>query len=82
MSYEQYWDSYPNEVNAYISAYIKKQKIQLKDTDFTNWLLGNYISTAFNNPKKYPREQKLSKIMRDEETKEERLARVMKSFGL
>ena len=81
MTYEQYWNSYPNEVNAYIKAFEKKRNLELADRDLTNHVLGHYISLAFNSPKKYPKKplmkQQTAKAI---ETKEEKINRIANMF--
>lgn len=47
----------PRIFQKYVTAYEEK----LKEGDWMNWVLGSYISMAFNNPKKYPKQALLSK---------------------
>lgn len=41
--------------------YKYKKENELQEQDFLNHLLGQYITYAFNNPKKYPKKAYLSK---------------------
>lgn len=49
-----FWTLTPKQFNKYIENYTEKENKRLKEIDYFNWLLGKYITFAYNDPKKYP----------------------------
>ena len=70
-----FWQITPNQFKKCVTVYKEKEKNRVIEQDFLNHILGKYISFAFNDPKKYPRKNFLSKDlelvdMTDEEMEE------------
>lgn len=76
MNLDTYWDMTPKVYRKHLEAFSKKQELQARETDFTNFLLGQYIARAVNDPKKYPKkpflhkEEKKEGVMSSEEMNE------------
>jgi hypothetical protein len=57
----EFWQMSPRQIRACSDGYSERQKRQVELADVLNHVLGKYISVAFNNPKKYPKEPILAK---------------------
>ena len=62
LSLDQYWDLTPKQWKKVLDAFSKRERDLVKQTDFSNFLLGKYVAYAFNDPKKYPKKPFLDKI--------------------
>lgn len=49
-----FWSLNVKQFEKYIKVYNKKRKQDVADVDYLNYILGKYISFAFNDPKHYP----------------------------
>ncbi|MCI8309107.1 MAG: hypothetical protein HFJ45_02625 [Clostridia bacterium] len=49
-----FWNLNPKQYQKYLNVYYKKNKKKIRQKDYLNHLLGQYISFAFNNPSRYP----------------------------
>ena len=54
LNHDEYWDILPVDYQKYLNLYEQRERGKSKEIDALNWILGSYISYAFNNPKKYP----------------------------
>ncbi|MEG2687563.1 MAG: hypothetical protein RSA24_00185 [Clostridia bacterium] len=52
--YDDYWYGEFEKANMLISAYEKQEMRKLKDSDYNNWSLANYISMAVWKSEKSP----------------------------
>lgn len=50
-----FWDMTPAEISGRLKAHEAQQKHLLEGQDMLAWLVGAYVGTAVNNPKRYPR---------------------------
>lgn len=55
----------------HVKVYSKKQKQDLQNIDYLNYILGKYICFAFNDPKHYPSKAILQTNSDDSMTDEE-----------
>lgn len=44
-----------------VAGFAEREKREIEKADYLNFLLGQYVAVAFNQPKKYPREPFLKK---------------------
>ena len=68
----------PKEMQGRMAAHTKQQEQRMAQLDALAWMTGQYVGTAQNNPKKYPRQpqfykpevrEKAVRSMGDEEMK-------------
>lgn len=59
---DEYWSISPLQFEKMVKAWEEVKLEKAKMTDQLNHILGGYISTAFNAPKKYPRKPALHKV--------------------
>lgn len=52
---DYFWNLTPKTYKKHVDVFQKKKKEKLQNIDYLNNILGQYISYAFNNPKKYPK---------------------------
>ena len=45
----------PKEMQGRMAAHTKQQEQRMAQLDALAWMAGQYVGTAQNNPKKYPR---------------------------
>jgi hypothetical protein len=82
-----FWELTPKEFDKYVKAYQKRRENEIRDRDFTNYLLGKYIGIAVNDPKKYPKkpllfkEEKKEEVMSDEEMRKIMMANTLSLGG-
>lgn len=55
LTLKEFWELTPNQYKKYLSAFKRKKEDYLKEQDYLNNLLGQYIAYAFNEPSKYPK---------------------------
>lgn len=77
---DYFWQLTPKQFNKYMNVHNKKIKEEVQQKDRFNYMLGQYIAFAFNDPKNYPKkpflenaEEKKGKEMTDIEM--EKMAR-------
>ena len=77
-----FWSLNPKQFNKHIFSFNRKTKDEAKDKDRFNYMLGQYMSYAFNSPKQYPKNPFMESIQEQEELKEmtademEKMARI------
>lgn len=81
LSLKEYWDLNPKQFQKYLNVYKSKKEQELQEKDYLNYLLGQYISYSFNNPKKYPSKPFLQKIQQKREMTDEEMERVAMRWG-
>ena len=67
---DYFWKLNPKQFNKYVKVYSQKTKEQAQQTDRFNYMLGQYIAFAFNDPKKYPKKPFLEEVQQEQKDDE------------
>jgi len=79
LKYDEYWEMYPVVYESYVKAHELKQKARMREWDMMNYMLGRYLTFAFNQPKNYPRKPFLDGKFEDKkEMTDEEMEKMMK----
>ena len=62
-----FWSLNPKQFNKYVKVFNKKVNEKAKEKDRFNYMLGQYITYAFNDPKHYPRKPFMENMIEEEQ---------------
>lgn len=87
LSLHYFWSLNPKQWKKHIEVFEKKEKERIQDQDYLNFLLGQYIGIAFNDPKEYPKipftaQSTKKKEMTDDEMERQALRNTMIMGGV
>ena len=83
-----FWSLNPKQWAKHVKVFNEREQQRLREKDALNYLLGKYITFAFNNPKKYPSKPFLDnnntdlKPMTDEEMEKQARRNTIKMGGV
>jgi hypothetical protein len=80
LTLEGYWNLTAKEFEKHLDAYNLIRQDRIEEQDYLNFLLGQYICSAFNNPKKYPKKPLLHKKSFNRQMSDEDMERIAKNW--
>lgn len=72
----------PGQFQRCLKGYNKRLQADMKMQDSLNFILGQYITIGFNNPKKYPKKPRLSEPERKRYLTNEELMKEAKAMTI
>ncbi len=87
LNLEYFWRLNPKQFNKHIKAWTENEEDRMREKDIQNWILGKYITYAFNDPKHYPKKAFLDNMiveseMTDEEMEKQAIRNTIKMGGV
>lgn len=70
LNLDYYWFLNPLQFQKYVEVYEEREEQRIKEMDIMNYLLGQYIAFAVNDPQSYPSTPFLNKNIKEKEEKE------------